>query len=112
MIVAIGILGLKVHYLFVYWACVRSEDEGLSEEEISSSEEAALVSREISLGHSNSRGGPRISTSSTNQCRGPKRFFVVLGDVLGSSVGVDMSCSDIGQGEVLKISYEKLLLLH
>ena len=87
----------------------RSEDNDLSEEEISLSEETTLVSREISLGHSSSRGGPRISTSSTNQCQGPKRLSVVPDNVPASSVGADMYCSDIRQGEVLKISYEKLL---
>ena len=89
----------------------RFEDESLSEEEISSSEETTLVRREIGLGHSSSRGGLRISTSLANQCRGLKRLFVILGNVPGSSVGADMYCSDIRQGEVLKISYEKLLPL-
>ena len=70
----------------------QSEDEVLSEEGISLSKETALVSREISLGHNNSRGGPRISTSSANQCRGPKSLFVIPGNVLGSSVGTDMNC--------------------
>ena len=83
---------------------VQSEDKGLFEEEISLSEEAALVNREISLSHNSSRGGPRISTSSVNQCRGPKRLPVVLGNVPRSSVGADMYCSDIRQGEILKIS--------
>ena len=46
----------------------QSEDEGSFEEEISLSEETALVSREINLGHNSSRGGPRISTSLANQC--------------------------------------------
>jgi len=82
----------------------QSEDKSLSKKEISLLEETALVSREISLGHNSSKGGPRISTSSVNQCRGPKRLSVVLGNVPGSSVGVDMYCSDIRQGEVLKIS--------
>ena len=81
-----------------------SEDEGLSKEEISLSEETTLVSREISLDHNSSRGGPRISTSSANQCRGPKRLSVVPGNVPGSSVGADMYYSDIKQGEILKIS--------
>jgi len=80
-----------------------SEDEGLSEEKISLSEETALVSREISLDHNSSRGGPRISTSSTNQCRGPKRLSIVPSNVPGSFVGADMYCSDIKQGEILKI---------
>jgi len=80
------------------------EDEGLSEEEISLSEEIALVNREINLGHNSSRGGPRISTSSANQFRGPKRLPVVSGNVPRSSVGADMYCSDIRQGEILKIS--------
>ena len=62
----------------------QSEDEGLSEEQISLSEEIALVSREISLGHNSSRGGPRKSTSSANQCRGSKRLSVIQGNVLGS----------------------------
>ena len=75
----------------------RSEDEGLFKEEISSSEETTLVSREISLGHSSSRGGPRISTSSVNQCRGPKRLSIVPSNVPGSSVGANTSCSDIRQ---------------
>ena len=75
----------------------RSEDEGLFEEEISSSEETTLVSREISLGHSSSRGGPRISTSSVNQCRGPKRLSIVPSNVPGSSVGANTSCNDIRQ---------------
>ena len=87
----------------------RFEDEDLSEEEISLSEETTLVSREISLGHSSLRGGPRISTSSTNQCQGPKRLSVVLDNIPASYDSADMYCSDIRQGEVLKISYEKLL---
>ena len=45
----------------------QSEEEGLSEDKISLSEETMIVSREISLGHNNSRGGPRISTSSADQ---------------------------------------------
>ena len=49
-------------------------------------EETALMSREISLGHNGSRGGPRISASSASQCRGLKKLFVVPGDVLGSFV--------------------------
>jgi len=73
----------------------QSEDEGLSEEEISLLEEAALLSKEISLDHNSSRGGPRISTSSANKYRGSKRLSVVSGNVPGSSVGVDMYCSDI-----------------
>ena len=82
----------------------QSKDEGLFEEGIFLSEETALVSREISFGHNNSRGGPRISTSLANQCRGLKRLSVVSGNVPGSSVGADMYCSDIRQGEILKIS--------
>ena len=81
----------------------------MSEEEISSSEKTALASREIILGHSSSRGGLRLSTSSANQCRGSKRLSVVSGNIPRSSVGADMYCSDIRQGEVLKISYEKLI---
>ena len=73
----------------------RSEDEDLFEEEISSSEETTLVSKEISLGHSSLRGGPRISTSLINQCRGPKMLSVVPSNVPRSSVGADMSFSDI-----------------
>ena len=73
----------------------------MSKEEISLSEETALVNREISLGHNSSRGGPRISTSSANQFRGPKRLFVVPSNVPRSSVGADMYCSDIRHGEVL-----------
>jgi len=46
----------------------QSKDEGVSKNEIFLSETTAIVSREISLGHNNSRGGPRISTSSANQC--------------------------------------------
>ena len=71
----------------------QSEDEGLSEEE------TALVNREISIGQNSSRGGPRISTSSANQFRGPKRLFVIPGNVPGNFVGTDMYCSDIRQGE-------------
>ena len=82
----------------------QSEDEGLSEEEISLSEETALVNKEINLGHNSSRGGPRINKSSATQFRGPKRLPVVSGNVPRSSVGVDMYCSDIRQGEILKIS--------
>ena len=81
-----------------------SEDDGLSEDEIFLSEETVIVSREISLGHNNSRGGSRISTSSTNQCQGPKGLSVVLGNVPGNSIGADMYCSEIRLGEVLKIS--------
>ena len=69
----------------------QSEDEVLSEEGISLSEETALVSREISLGHNNSRGGLRICTSSANQCRGPKSLSFIPGNVLGNSVGTDMN---------------------
>ena len=69
--------------MYGYWAqkfvlCLyigpvaQSEDKSLFEKEISLSKKVALVNREISLGHNNSRGGPRISTSSANQCRGPK----------------------------------------
>ena len=75
------------------------EDEGLFEEEISLEEETALVNREISIGQNSSRGGPRISTSSANQFRGPKRLSVVLSNVPGNSIGTDMYCSDIRQGE-------------
>ena len=81
-----------------------SEDDGVSEDEIFLSEETAIVSRKSSLGHNNSRGGSRISTSSTNQCRGPKGLSVVLGNVPGSCVGANMYCSEIRLGEVLKIS--------
>ena len=73
----------------------QSEDEVLSEKGISLSEETALVSREISLGHNNSRGGPRIRTSSANQCQGLKSLSIVPGNVPGGSVGIDMNCSDI-----------------
>ena len=73
----------------------QSEDDGSFEEEISLSKETALVSREISLGHNNSRGGTRISTSSANQCEGPKRLSVVPGNIPRSSVGANMYCSDI-----------------
>jgi len=45
----------------------QSKDEGLSEEELSLSEETTIVSREVNLGHNSSRGGPKISTSSANQ---------------------------------------------
>ena len=65
------------------------------QEEISSSEKTTLVSKEINLGHSSSRGGSRISTSSINQCRGSKMLSVVPSNVPRSSVGADMSCSDI-----------------
>ena len=85
----------------------QSEDKGLSEKEISLSEEATLVNREISLSHNSSRGGPRISTSSANQCRGLKRLPVVPGNIPESSMGADMYYSDIRQGEILKISWEK-----
>ena len=44
----------------------QSEEEGLSEDEISLPEETVLMSREISLGHNGSRGGTRISTSLAN----------------------------------------------
>ena len=71
------------------------EDESLLEEEISLSEKATLINREISLGNNSSRGGPRISTSSANQCLGPKRLPVVLSNVPESSMGVDMYYSDI-----------------
>ena len=81
-----------------------SEDDGLSEDEIFLSEETVIVSREISLGHNNSRGGSRISTSSTNQCRGLEGLSVVPGNTPGSSVGADMYCNEIKLGEVLKIS--------
>ena len=76
----------------------------MSEEGTSLPEEIVLMSREISLSHNNARGGMRISTSSTNQCRGPKKLFVVLGNVSGSSVDADKCCSDIRQGEILKTS--------
>ena len=68
----------------------KSEDEGLSEEEISLSEETALVNREISLGHNSSRGGPKISKSLANQFQGSKRLPVVPCNVPGSSVGADI----------------------
>ena len=82
----------------------QSEDEGLSREEISLSEETAIVSRETGLGRNSSKGGPRISISSTNQCRGPKGLSIVPGNVPRSSVGANMYCSEIRLGEVLKIS--------
>ena len=66
----------------------------MSEEGISLSEKTVLVSREISLGHNGSRGGMRISTSLANQCRGPKKLFVVPSNVPRSSVDVDKCCSD------------------
>ena len=44
----------------------QSEDEEVSEEEISLPEETVLMSREISLGHNGSRGGMRINTSLAN----------------------------------------------
>ena len=94
--------------MYGYWAqkfvvCLyiglmaQSKDKGLSEEEISLPEEAALVNREINLGHNSSRGGSRISTSSANQCRGPKRLPIVPGNVLESSMGGDMYYNDIRQ---------------
>ena len=82
----------------------QSEDESLFEDEISLSEETAIVSREISLGHNILKGGLRISTSSTNQCRGLEGLSVVPGNTPGSSVGADMYCNEIKLGEVLKIS--------
>ena len=49
-------------------------------------------------------GGSRISASLANQCQGPKKLSIVLGDVPGIFVDADKYCSDIKQGEVLKIS--------
>ena len=46
----------------------QSEDENLSEDEISLSKETAIVNREISLGHNSLKDGLRISSSSANQC--------------------------------------------
>ena len=45
----VGILGPRVHYLFVYWAYgqTQAEDEGLSKEEKSLPKEAVLVKRLI-----------------------------------------------------------------
>ena len=74
------------------------------EDKISLSEETAIVSREINLGHNSLKGGPRISTSSTNQCRGSEGLLVILGNASGSFVGADMYCSEIRLREVLKIS--------
>ena len=82
----------------------QSEDESLFEDEISLSKETAIVSREISLGHNNLKGGSRISTSSANQCQGPEELSVVPGNTPRSSVGANMYCSKIRLGEVLKIS--------
>ena len=76
----------------------------MSKEEISLPEEIVLMSREISLGHNGSRGGPRISASSASQCRGPNKLSVVVGNIPGSSVDADKCCNDIRQGEILKIS--------
>ena len=76
----------------------------MSEEGISLPEKTVLMSREIRLGHNDSRGGTRISTSLANQCRGPKKLSVVPGNVPGSSVDADKCCSDIRQEEILKIS--------
>ena len=53
-------------------------------------------------------GGPRINASSTDQCRGPKRFSIAQGDVPGSLVGVDKHCRDVRQGKVLKYLRRKL----
>ena len=72
----------------------QSEDERVSEEGISLLEEIVFMSKEISLGHNGSRGGTRISTSLANQCRGPKKLFVVPSNVPRSSVDVDKCCSD------------------
>ena len=82
----------------------QSEDENLSEDEISLSKETAIVNIEISLGHNSLKDGLRISSSSANQCRGPKGLLVVPGNVPGSSIGANMYCSKIRLGEVLKIS--------
>ena len=59
-------LGPELLYLFIYWACDPIREKGLSQDEISLSEEIAIVSREISLGHYSSRGGPRIHPRLTN----------------------------------------------
>ena len=82
----------------------QSEDEEVSEEEISLPEETVLMSRDISLGHNGSRGGPRINASSASQCQGPNKLSVVPSNIPGSSVDADKCCSDIRQGEILKIS--------
>jgi len=82
----------------------QSKDEALSEDGIFLSEETVIVNREISLVHNSLKGGPRISPSSANQCRGPEGLSVVPDNVPGSFVGADMYCSEIKLGEVLKIS--------
>ena len=49
-------LGLRVHYLFIYWACGQAEGKRMFEEDKSLSEEIVLVNREVSFGHNGLRG--------------------------------------------------------
>ena len=57
-------------------------------------------------------GGLTMNDSSAEQSRGPERWYVVLGNVLGNSVGTDKPYKNIGQGEVLKYLRRKLLSPH
>ena len=111
-LVIVGILGSGVHHLFVFRAYgpIRGREvvwggEIFIRKDCVSKYRLVLI---IMVQES----GPRINASSADQCRGPKRLFVVQGDVPRSLVGVDKYCRDIRQGKVLKYLRGKLLPSH
>ena len=53
-------------------------------------------------------GELRINASLASQSRGPKRWSIVQGNVLGSSIGTNEHCRDIRQWGVLNYLRRKV----
>ena len=74
--VCIGILGSGVHYLFVFRACGPIQGRGVVRGgEIFIGKDCVSKYRLVLIIMAQ-EGGPRINASSTDQCRGPKRFYI------------------------------------
>ena len=56
-----------------------------------------MLVNKVSFGHDGPEGVPRMNASSNNQSRGQKRWSAVQGNVLGSFIGTDRHCRNIGQ---------------
>ena len=56
-----------------------------------------MLVNEVSFGHDGPEGVPRMNASSNNQSRGQKRWSAVQWNVLGSFIGMDRYCRNIGQ---------------
>ena len=71
----IGPLGPEVHYLSIYWACAQVENKNLPKEEMSSSEEIALMNKRWGLVLKAPKSVLRMKTSSVELGRGPRKWI-------------------------------------